>query len=83
MAAGCSPFSPDPSLRNIVNGVVAKEFVNVHEYEEVGRMIMHNMVGKPTFTFPFRRKDKARTLGEASAVTVAPDRTIEFYLNVY
>ena len=27
---GCSPFSPDPSLRNIVNGVVAEEFVNVH-----------------------------------------------------
>src|SRR6218665_2144 len=28
---GCSPFSPDPSLRNIINGVVAQEFVNVHE----------------------------------------------------
>src|SRR6218665_100412 len=24
----CSPFSPDPSLRNIVNDVVAQEFVN-------------------------------------------------------
>ena len=38
---GCSPFSPDPSLRNIVNGVVGGEFVNVYEYEEVGRIIMH------------------------------------------
>src|SRR6218665_1072776 len=46
---GC--FSPDPSLRNIVNGVVAQEFVNVHEYEEVGRVIMDNMIGKPAFTF--------------------------------
>jgi len=35
------------------------------------------MVGKPAFTFPFRRKDKVRTLGETSAVTVAPDLTTE------
>jgi len=31
-----------PSLRNTVNGVVAYELVNVHEYEEVARAIMHN-----------------------------------------
>ncbi len=59
---GCSPFSPEPSLRNIVNGVVAHELVNVHEYEEVARAIMHNMIGKPVFTFTFRRKDKAITV---------------------
>ena len=35
------------------------------------------MIEKPAFTFTFRRKDKARTLGETSAVTVAPDRTID------
>ncbi|KAG7164291.1 hypothetical protein Hamer_G003443 [Homarus americanus] len=29
------PFSPDPSLRNIITGLVAKEDVNVHEYETV------------------------------------------------
>src|SRR6218665_2105706 len=50
---GCSPFSPDPSLRNIVNGVVAQEFVNVHEFEEVGRVIMGNVIGKSAFTFTF------------------------------
>src|SRR6218665_3620648 len=70
-------FSPDPSLRNIVNGVVAQEFVNVHEYEEVGRVIMDNMIGKPAFTFTFRKKYKARTLGETSSVTIAPDRAID------
>ena len=74
---GCSPFSPEPSLRNIVNGVVAHELVNVHEYEEVARAIMHNMIGKPVFTFSFRRKDKAITLGETSAVKIAADRTID------
>jgi len=29
----CSPFSSDPVLRNIVNGIVAKDVVNMHEYE--------------------------------------------------
>jgi len=31
--AECSPFWTDPSLRNIVNGVVAAEDVTVHEYD--------------------------------------------------
>src|SRR6218665_549495 len=53
---------PEPSLRNIVNGVVAHELVSVHEYEEVARAIMHNMIGKPVFTFTLRRKDKAITV---------------------
>src|SRR6218665_3662722 len=68
---GCSLFSPEPSLRNIVNGVVAHELVSVHKYEEVARVIMHNMIGKPVFTFTFRRKDKP------SAVRIAADRTID------
>ena len=75
--SGFSPFSSDPSLRNIVNGVVAQEGVNVHEHDNVGRLIMQKMVGKPVFTLSFSRKDKARTLGETSAIAVAPDRTID------
>lgn len=39
----CSPFSPDPSLRNIVTGVVAKEEVNVHEFETAGNEIIEKM----------------------------------------
>ena len=35
-----TPFSQDPSLRNIINGVVATEDVNVHEAESVGRKII-------------------------------------------
>src|SRR5437870_13821911 len=35
------------------------------------------MIGQPVFTVSFSRKDKARTLGETSAVAVAPDRTID------
>ena len=71
--AGCSPFSTDPSLRNIVNGVVAAEDVTVHEYDSVARKVMQKMIGQPAITFSFTRKDKAKTLGETSAVKVAPD----------
>jgi len=66
----------EPSLRNIVNGVVAHE-LNVHEYEEVARAIMHNMIGKLAFTLTFRRRDKPITLGETSAMRIAADRTID------
>jgi 5'-3' exonuclease len=73
----CTPFSPDPSLRNIVSGVVAMADVNVHAYESVGNKIIDNMIGQLAFTFSFKRKDKAKTLGDVSAVKVAPDRTID------
>src|SRR6218665_277155 len=63
-------------LRNIVNGVVAHELVNVHKYEEVSRTIMHNMIGKPVYTFTFKRKYIAITLEETSSVRIASDRTI-------
>lgn len=64
-----SPFSPDPSVRNTVNGVVAQEGVNKHEPEPVGCKTMHKMIRLPTFLLFFSRKDKARTLGGTSAVS--------------
>ena len=71
-----SPFSPDASLRNIINGVVAKDNVNVHNFELVGTMIIENMIGKSVFSFSFKRKDKVITMGDESAIKVAPDQTI-------
>ena len=38
------------------------------------------MIGQPVFSFSFKRKYKANTLGNASAVKVAPDRTIDYSL---
>ena len=75
--ATCTPFSPDPSLRNVVNGVVASSGVNVHEYESVGKKIMANMIGHAVFTVLFKRKEKATTLGEISKVKIAPEQTID------
>src|SRR6218665_470632 len=73
-----------PSLRNTVNGVVAYELVNVHQYEEVARAIMHNTNGKLAFTLTFRRRDKPITLGETSAVRIAAIEPLipVFYSNV-
>lgn len=73
----CSPFTDDPFLRNIVNGVVTNDKVNVHEFESVGRKIIENMTGQPAFTFTYKRKDKAVTLGDVSAITATPDRVID------
>ena len=38
---------------------------------------MEKMIGQPAFTFSFKRKDKAKTLGDASAVKVAPEQIID------
>ena len=73
----CTPFSPDPSLRNIVTGVVTKEDVNVHEFETVGSEIVEKMVGKPILGISFKRKDRAKTLADQSTIKVAQGRTID------
>ena len=73
----CKPFSPDTSLRNIVTGVVAKEDVNVHEFETVGNEILEKMVGKSIFEISFKRKDRAKTLADESSIKIAKDRTID------
>jgi hypothetical protein len=67
----------DPTLRNIVNGIVAAPGVNVHDFESVGNKIIKDMIGKSAFTYKFKRKDRAQTLGNISAVKIGPDRTID------
>ena len=73
----CSPFSTDPSLRNIVIGIVAGEDVDVHKYEKVGKGVMDRMLGQPVFPHSFKRKEKATTLGDGHALKIAPDRSID------
>ena len=50
----CSPYSLDPALRNIGNGTVAKDDVNVHEYKSIGIGIISRMVGQPVFSVSFQ-----------------------------
>src|SRR6218665_3717095 len=48
----------------------------------LARSTMHNMIGKPVFTFTFRRNDKAITLGEMFAVRIASDPLFQRFLVV-
>ena len=73
----CTPFSADPSLRNIVTGVVAKEDVNVHQFENVGSKITEKMVGNPVFGYSYKRKDRAKTLADESNIKVTKGQTID------
>ena len=73
----CSPFTSDPTLRNIVNGIVAGLNVNVHTFELVGNKMIEDIIGKSAFTYKFKRKDKAHTLGNVSSVKIVPDRIID------
>ena len=73
----CTPFSSDSSLRNIVNGIVAEADVNVHQYESIGRSIIDKMIGQSAFTFSFKRKDKAKTLGDMATIKITSERTID------
>ena len=75
--APCSPYTSDPTLRNIVNGIVAAPDVNVNDFKAVGSKIIEGMVGKSAFAYKFKLKDRAKTLGNVSAAKIAPDCTID------
>ena len=73
----CSPFTSDPTLRNIVSGIVAGQGENVPYFESVGNKIIDDIIGKSAFTYKFKCIERARTLGKISAGKIAPDRTID------
>lgn len=62
---------------NIIIGIVAKDDVNVHEYESVGRNVVHRILAQHIFSFTFKRMDKAKTLSSSSAGMVAPGESID------
>ena len=71
-----SPFSADPSLRNIASGVVADDNVNADTAREIGLKILVSMIGKNALDFSFRHKDQTTTLATKSAV-VLPGEVIQ------
>ena len=75
--ASCLPFTSDPTFRNIINGIVAGPEMYVHDFESVGNKVIADMIGESAFTYKFQRKGRAQTLGNISAVKIAPDRTID------
>ena len=51
--------------------------MTVNVFESVGHKIIENMIDRSEFTHKLMRKEKAKTLGDTSAVRIAPDRTID------
>jgi hypothetical protein len=68
----CSPFTSDPTLKTIISGIVADPEVNDHDFESIGSNIIEYMIGESAFTYKFKRKDRAQSLGNISAVKIAP-----------
>ena len=62
-------FSGDPSLRNIVTGVVADSDVDVTEAEEKGLTILKSMKGKSAAELSFKKSDQVKTLGHKNSKT--------------
>ena len=49
--ADCTPFTSDPTLRNIVNEIVAGQDVNVYGFESVGNKIIKDVTGMSAFIY--------------------------------
>lgn len=65
-----SPFVDDPSLRNIVTGVIADPSVNVDNAKEVGLRILKTMDGETASNVVLRKKDKAVTMNIKYAIKI-------------
>lgn len=67
-----SPFEGDTQLRNIANGIVAGDKVNVDRTRDVGLKILESMTGKTLKDHSFKKKDQVILMtqkrAEASAM---------------
>ncbi|KAH3787306.1 hypothetical protein DPMN_165427 [Dreissena polymorpha] len=76
----CSPYIADPTLRNMVNEIVAGSDVNVHAIEAVWKTIIRDIIRKSVFAYTFKTKYKAKSLGNSLAVYIASDRDFDLAL---
>ena len=58
----------DKRLKNVANGLIAPNSVNVISVKEYGEKIIAKMSGKSPLTFSFQRKDQAKQIPMSSAV---------------
>ncbi|KAH3769801.1 hypothetical protein DPMN_171077 [Dreissena polymorpha] len=70
----CSPYTADPTLRNMVNGTLAGSDINVHSIKAVWKTIIRDMIGKSVFAYKFTRKYRAKAIGNTLAFKIASDR---------
>jgi hypothetical protein len=81
-----SPFTHDSTLRNIANGMLAPENVNVDKAKEISQEILQKMAGKLVKDFVFKRSDQAVTLSnkvskskETTSVEMHPQLLFQRY----
>ncbi|KAH3693713.1 hypothetical protein DPMN_081153 [Dreissena polymorpha] len=70
-------ITADPTLRNMVNGIVAGSHVNVHAMEAVGKTTIRDIIGKSVFAYKFTRKYRAKSLWNSLAVKIAFDSAFD------
>ncbi len=69
-----SPFTSDPSLRNIMNGVHAQASVNVDKAKEVGLTILESMRGHLADSYSFTKSNQAVTLVMKCSVRICDEQ---------
>jgi len=65
-----SPFGNAETLRNIVNGVIATDNVNVDRAEDIGSKILGDMEGKQVLKYTFKKKDQAVAMDSKSKISI-------------
>ena len=63
-----NPSTAQKGLRNIMNGVHAKDTVNVDDAKDIGQGILASMTGTFVTEFAFKRSNQAETLATRSSV---------------
>jgi len=65
-----SPFSSDPHLRNIMNGVHGDSSVNVDDAKTVGEKVLSSMTCESPLEYTFKKANHAVTLATKSAIKI-------------
>jgi hypothetical protein len=81
-----SPFKPDPTLRNIFNGIVADYNVNVDNLVDVGSALIKKMERQNIFSYTFKRNERVKNMGTATVSseredTIDPELLFQLLLN--
>ena len=68
-----NPFTAQPGLRNIINGVHVNYTVNVDDSKDIRQGILASMNGKFVTEFAFKQSNQAVTLATKSGVKIDED----------
>ena len=65
-----NPFSADPHLRNIINGVHGDSSVNVDKAKKVGDKVLSSLIGESPLEYTFKKSGHAVTLATKSSIKI-------------